>query len=283
MRNCGNCSSQLKFANTPLFSSGIFSKDYELCTKCYTQLARLDKSANISKFTEKEVKEKLVKTEEILNRIQNNNVTPKIVDVNIDITPIEILLNHIPNISSISEIDIWDKDAISKKELITEYITSLEFANNQIKEEIAVSTGFNPFKNIFTKSKIESRNENFLKQYKNVVEKLKYLDGQLDYWINISPNSISELNDMKSELKQKQQLFTIRKKELNLGKKQAWANYRQNAATVEFVSPKLRHFYRGINMKQRESDLNPFDIELDNISLQLIEIEKLMIWLNKIK
>lgn len=284
MEYCGNCNVKLGFTNTPNFGGGKFSQDYRLCLNCFGKLLKLDKTANTSKFSVEEVKEKLNKTNEIINRIENqNNSDNKTVELNFDATPIENLLNRIQNVTNVNEVEIWDAEAIEHRKSISEFIEKLKFANNQIQEEIKVSTGFNPFKNFFAKSKITNKNKGFLNQYKLVSEKLENYNNQLDYWINISPNSLQELNDMKTELKDKKQLFAIRKKELNLGKKQAWANYRQNAATVEFTSPKLRHFYRGINMRQRENNLNPYDEELDNITLQLIEIDKLMLWLNKIK
>lgn len=284
MEYCGNCNTKLGFTNTPNFGGGKFSNNYRLCLNCFGKLLKLDKSANTKKFTVDQVKEKLNKTNEIINRIENQKVSEnKTVELNFDAIPIENLLSEIQNITKIDEIEIWDKKAIYYTGKIVEFLEKLKYAKSQIDEEIKVSTGFNPIKNFFAKSKIASRHNGFLKQYENVYRTLENYNNLLEYWINISPNSLQELNEMKSELKEKQQLFAIRKKELNLFKKQAWSNYRQNSAYVEFSSPKLRHFYRGLNIREREKNLNPFDEELNNITLQLIEIDKLILWLNKIK
>jgi len=284
MEYCGNCNTKLGFTNTPNFGGGKFSDSYRLCLNCFSKLLKLDKSANTKKFTVEEVKEKLNKTNNIINRIENQKVSEnKTVELNFDAIPIENLLSQIQSIEKISEIEIWDKEASLHRKSISEFLEKLKFAKTQIDEEIKVSTGFNPIKNFFAKSKITNRNNGFLKQYENVSKTLENYYIQLEYWINISPNSLQELNEMKSELKEKKQLFAIRKKELNLFKKQAWANYRQNSAYVEFSSPKLRHFYRGLNIREREKNLNPYDEELNNITLQLIEIDKLILWLNKMK
>ena len=68
-----------------LRSGGKFSESYRLCLNCFSKLLKLDKSANTKKFTVEEVKEKLNKTNDIINRIENQKVSEnKTVELNFD-------------------------------------------------------------------------------------------------------------------------------------------------------------------------------------------------------
>lgn len=280
MEYCGNCKQKLDLTNKGAFGYGRYSDNYRLCVTCNGKLLKINGYLSTKKLTVEEIEEKFEIEKHRLNKKLTENQT---IELNFDSTLIENLLAKIGTINNLSEIESWDSQANIFKKNIINYVEKLKYAKKQIENEIENSKGLNPFKNYFAKTKIKKNNKSFLNQYDSVLKNLSMYENQLHYWISVSPNSIQELNEMKSELKNKKQLFAIRKKELNVYKKQAWSTYRQDSAYVEFSSPKLRNIFRGRNIQNREENLKPYDIELNNIILQTVEIEKLLLWLNRLK
>lgn len=71
MANCGNCSVELKFANTPLLGGGKLASGETLCLDCFRKLIKLDMTANSRKLTLDEVKIKLSNVQQATDRIQD--------------------------------------------------------------------------------------------------------------------------------------------------------------------------------------------------------------------
>ena len=205
------------------------------------------------------------------------------INLDFDAKPIEELLQNVNNLKSINEINLWDNNAIVQIEKIKTFKEKLQNANNSILIMIEESQQGGFLDKINKKNKILTDNKGFLSQYKSVIEKLDLYSNELDYWVALSPNSMNELNEMKLELKEKKQLLAIKKRELNIVKRDMWNLYRADAAYVEFSSPKFRHFNRGLNMRNREDNLSPYHKAVKEVDLQLIQIDKIILWLNKIK
>lgn len=70
MANCGNCSTELKFANTPVLGAGKLASGETLCLDCFRKILQLDRTANTKKFTLDEVKAKLSSVQLTTDRIQ---------------------------------------------------------------------------------------------------------------------------------------------------------------------------------------------------------------------
>lgn len=70
MANCGNCSAELKFGNTPILGGGKLASGETICLDCFRKLIKLDMTANSKKFTLDEVKAKLSSVQQTTNRIQ---------------------------------------------------------------------------------------------------------------------------------------------------------------------------------------------------------------------
>ena len=79
MANCGNCSTELKFGNTPILGGGKLASGETICLDCFRKLIALDMTANSKKFTLEEVKAKLSsaqkKTDIIQNQLQKIGLT----------------------------------------------------------------------------------------------------------------------------------------------------------------------------------------------------------------
>jgi hypothetical protein len=71
MANCGNCSTELKFGNTPILGGGKLASGETICLNCFRKLIKLDMTANSKKFTLDEVKAKLSSVQQTANRIQD--------------------------------------------------------------------------------------------------------------------------------------------------------------------------------------------------------------------
>lgn len=79
MTNCGNCSTELKFGNTPLLGGGKLASGETICLDCFRKLIKLDMSTNSKKLTLEDVKARLSSGQETANRIhvqlQNIGIT----------------------------------------------------------------------------------------------------------------------------------------------------------------------------------------------------------------
>ena len=85
-------------------------------------------------------------------------------------------------------------------------------------------------------------------------------------------------------MRNRKQELNFKKRELNIGKKNVWSEYRQDNAKVEmFYSRKWGHYSRGLNMKYREANLKPINEQLNLISMEEIEIDKRINWLKNFR
>lgn len=244
---------------------------------------RYNSNSNNLKSEKKNKKEFIVENNKEEKKISSNNIDSNhTITLNFDAKPIEDLLINIGNIKSINEINLWDNKALIQMEKIKMFKEKLDSSYQSIMIKINSSQTGSYFQKINKKNKILNENKGFLSQYNEVKHKLDLYYNYLEYWLNLSPNSLIELNEMKVELKEKKQLLSLKKRELNIVKRDMWNLYRADSAYVEFSSPKLRHFNRGINIKNREENLSPYHKAIKEVDLQLIEIDKVILWLNKI-
>jgi uncharacterized protein (DUF3084 family) len=206
------------------------------------------------------------------------------VSLSFDLVSIENHLKEIETTNSFEQVKVWDNFSINSIKNIDDFIFELNKAKNQIlelKQEAEKTQGY--FKRLSAKSR-------YAKMYTtNLADIEKYLimcsatKEKLNYWIQLSPDNQNDLNAMVKELKEKKSLFAIRKKEISINKKQAWADYRNSTVDVCYTHPKLRSMARGNNIHKREEKLNPLDQEIMQIDYDIIEIEKILIWLNRFK
>lgn len=70
MANCGNCSTELKFGNTPILGGGKLASGERICLDCFRKFIKIDSTANTKKFTLDEVKAILSNSQQTTNRIQ---------------------------------------------------------------------------------------------------------------------------------------------------------------------------------------------------------------------
>lgn len=70
MNNCGNCSKELKFANTPVFGAGKLASGETICLDCFNQLLKIDNTASSKKITLAELKQRFTNTTISNSRIQ---------------------------------------------------------------------------------------------------------------------------------------------------------------------------------------------------------------------
>ena len=212
-----------------------------------------------------------------------DNKELKIININIDLKPIEDLITSVQTLKTLTDTQNWKNEALLEVENIQNHLRVLIEAKENVEKERESIKVKNIFKSFFNEVKFESNHKPFFDQLKKVNKLLNDYDLTLKYWINFTPDSKEELAEMKSELKEKKQFITIRKKELRLDKKEIWAEARELNAMTYFASYKLRMIDRGIITLRRENTLRPYDLELRNLELKQIEIEKVLNWLNKIK
>lgn len=70
MANCGNCSVELKFGNTPILGGVKLASGETICLDCFRKLLKINKFANSKKHTLEELKAKLLNATETINGIQ---------------------------------------------------------------------------------------------------------------------------------------------------------------------------------------------------------------------
>jgi hypothetical protein len=70
MTNCGNCSIELKFGNTPILGGGKLASGETICLDCFRKLTKIDATVNWKKFTLDEIKAKLSSVQNIADKIQ---------------------------------------------------------------------------------------------------------------------------------------------------------------------------------------------------------------------
>jgi hypothetical protein len=229
------------------------------------------------------VKETLKEIDGILENIERRQTEATKWDLTFDATVIQQSLGAINQITTFGELSNWDNEAKAHLSNLTLFMDKMNALKKQIDDEINFSRSSNIFKNFTIKSRILANYGDFYKQFPSHSKFLQQLKSQLEFWLQIVPSSFEELKNIKQEFKEQKQLLNLRKKELSIGRKKVWAHYRTESSKIHFNSSQVRNTLRGLRKLDREKSLDPIDAELDFLTLQLNEIDKILIWLNRIK
>lgn len=72
MENCILCSTELKFLNTPTFSSEKLNDGNKICTNCFKKIAKIDQNVvlNLKKYSVLDIKNIIIENESLKNKIE---------------------------------------------------------------------------------------------------------------------------------------------------------------------------------------------------------------------
>lgn len=205
----------------------------------------------------------------------------------------EILLNNKWSIEDFEEVKQWDLKARSQIMAIDRCIQHLcsDLNDRQVKQKeieenlkskpllvrpwmLIMGTGLQK-----TKSQIRQINDE--------VNRITEIKNLLQGWIDATPDNRQEADDVITELKLSKKQIDINKKELQLQIKQINMDTDQRVKKIEkrvfFTSPKLKRLQIDKAQKKEESNISPIQQALLDLDSQELEVDKMILWYEKIK
>ena len=159
--------------------------------------------------------------------------------------------------------------------------------NKNVAESNIKSTPF--FLRPFQLGKLNKRSESINSLEKGEKERNRVLEikQQLEQWIDATPNTIREAQDIITELKLSKKQIDINKKELQLQIKQINADTKQQINKIEkrvlFTSPKLKRLQKIRAEKKQDKAISPLEQSLLDLEAQELEVDKMILWFEKLK
>lgn len=211
--------------------------------------------------------------------------------MNYDLSNSNNLLRSVMNMTNFDEVKHWDEQASLESQKISNYIEELNQSVNILNEELVKSKLEHKSKPFFSRLFSSDKQSNEIKNQLNQIEKLcpKLEDAryELDKWVGMTPDDEVEAKQMVAELK-------LAKKELGVQKKEARANIKQinteariqNAKIsnrIFFTSPKLKKMQRISVRSEKENSLQPFENMVFEIDRQILEMDKMINWIDRIR
>jgi len=200
------------------------------------------------------------------------------------------LLQSVQGITNFDAVATWDSNASDQIKILLESNIVL---NNQLsdlnKQLIKAKNDYQSipfFKRLFT-SKFPIRTiENQISVSKSHISENTSLAEQLQEWIDKTPDDISQAKALLVELKQIKKELTILKKEISAAirstNQQARAK-NSKIANQYFTNSKYKQIQRIGVRAEKESALRMHESEKEVVESQIIEVEKMILWIERIK
>ncbi len=200
------------------------------------------------------------------------------------------LLQSVLQIADFENVAEWDKNAT--EQINNLLISNSDLSNNLIKAErelnyAKANHNSKPFiKRLFSSRAPIRKAEAEIQDIKENILENKSLAEQLQDWIDRTPDDVSQAKAMLTELK-------LIKKELGIQKKEISASIRSTnqiaraknsqIANQYFVNSKFKQVQRIGVRAEKESALRIHESEKKIIEHQLLEVDKMILWIERIK
>ena len=202
------------------------------------------------------------------------------------------MIGQILNLTSFDEINKWDEKAGKILEEITNSIEQLQKNNHDLEININVEKSMRAkmgfFKKIFSKNPITEMDKEY-KNKLNYINTLAELGNILQDKIDFTPNDKNEKKDLISELKLKKKELGLLKKEISSSMTQIRQNARKESDSAgnsfgAFIGgKKYTAQQRRMIKHEKEMSLTPYENQKALIEKQILDIDKVLLWLEKIK
>ncbi len=196
-------------------------------------------------------------------------------------------------LESFEDVRQWDSKARIIIIEMDEFIASKESLMNETltkKLELEKNIKSTPFLlRSFQLGKIwgANKSQKELATDEKEINRVLELKQQLGQWIDATPDTQREANDIITELKLSKKQIDINKKELQLQIKQINSDTKQKLNRIEnrvlFTSPKLKRLQKIKAEKKQDKAVSPLEESLMDLEAQELEVDKLILWYEKIK
>jgi chromosome segregation ATPase len=205
----------------------------------------------------------------------------------------ETLLNNKWSIEDFEEVKQWDQRARSEIMSIDSLIQHLhsdlhdhQTKQSEISEDLKSKPLLvRPWMLIMGTGLQKTKRK--IKQIIEEVNRITEIKNQLQGWIDATPDDRAEADDVITELKLSKKQIDINKKELQLQIKQINIDTDQKVKKIEkrifFTSPRLKRLQIDKAQKKEESNINPLQQALLDLDSQELEVDKMILWYEKIK
>lgn len=210
-----------------------------------------------------------------------------------DESEIKKLLESKWQLESFEDVRQWDSKARILIIEIEDYISSKESQMNEwmnTKMENIAKIKSTPFLlRSFQIGKIRgvTKAQKSIAAGEKELNRVLYLKNELKQWLDASPNDQREANAIITELKLSKKELDINKKELQLQIKQINTDTKQRLNKIEnrvlFTSPKLKRLQKIKAEKKQDKAVNPLEESLMDLEAQELEVDKMILWYEKIK
>lgn len=203
----------------------------------------------------------------------------------------EHLLKTKWNLESFEDVKQWDYRANSVISDMDAFISAYEKKLNDAlnsKNEIEIKIKARPFflRPILMWSGLAKTNR-ILQTGDKEINRVLDIKNQLQGWIDATPDNAVEANEIIIELKLTKKQIDINKKELQLQIKQINVDTKKKVNKIEsrilFTSPKLKRLQLDRVEKKQGQNISPLEQSLLELDAQELEIDKMILWYEKIK
>lgn len=199
------------------------------------------------------------------------------------------LIQRAQTITSFNDVARWDKEASHLAENFRAFLAKVPEFEAQIRSGEAASKAAHSqkpfFQRLFSVPPLTVEIRRARQTLQVATTQLGPLADQLEALIDQTPDNPSEKKELLSELKGLKKELNLEKKELAAAMRQVRANARRANANVGgfFSTPKSRRYERISIRLDKEAALRPHEGAKETIERQILEIDRMILWIERIK
>jgi hypothetical protein len=199
------------------------------------------------------------------------------------------LLSSVILLSSFDGVERWDKCAQQEITKINaaknNIVKNLQQLQNDLTDEQAKINQLSFFKKLFASRTQVNKIEKEIIFNNNFISEIQLIEEELEQWIDRTPDNPAQAKELIKELKLIKKELSVQKKELNVKIREINANARMKNAEISnqlFIRSKYKQIVRIGVRAEKEATLRPNETERQMIDRKIIEIEKMINWIEKI-
>jgi hypothetical protein len=194
-------------------------------------------------------------------------------------------INSVTNLNSFESVRIWDEKSIEYTNILRNDIQKLESELSQLNKLYQLQS--QEWNNLGFLKRIGKKDESV--ETKNTIDtvtrnisKLKWFIDTIEEWVDLTPDDLEECKLMIKDYK-------VLRKELVLEKKSSTSSLRDvreqsmnRMSQVGFINGSTGRFIRDMERMKKQTQLNKHQSLRDEIEQQILQVDKKIIWLEKI-
>jgi hypothetical protein len=202
------------------------------------------------------------------------------------------LIDAISSLSTFDQVKEWDANASTQIDILGQSIRALDSEAIKVKSEFDQALLEHNNKSFISKVFSKNPKQKFdttISEIENQKAKLELFIEEIQNKIDFTPNTESEKKTLLTELRLHKKELSTQKREIQAEMREIRVNARQESANVSnnllgiVGGSKVTAAQRRSIRYQKEADLAPHEDQKAAIERQLIEVDRLVLWVERIK